>query len=260
MTLPSTPSPSTPPPLPPGWQLAAYDEIDSTNAEAMRRIASGERGPLWITAHHQSRGRGRSGRSWNSAEGSLAATLVLAPGCSAAVLPQISLVAGVAAHAAIAEALPAGARPRVRLKWPNDVLVAGAKVSGILVESTVAGGGMVAVIGTGINVAAPPALGDRPTTSLALNGATCNRPQVSAGLAASLAVWLGVWDRGAGFEAVRAAWLERAGPLGAPMTVNAGGAPVAGTYAGLDAEGALLLDTAGGRQRFTFGDVALGAG
>jgi BirA family biotin operon repressor/biotin-[acetyl-CoA-carboxylase] ligase len=246
--------------LPAGWRHASFDEIDSTNAEAMRRIAAGERGQLWITARFQSRGRGRSGRSWSSADGSLAATLMVTPGCAPAALPQLSLLAGVATHDAIAGALPAGAQALTRLKWPNDVLIAGAKASGILVESTAVGADVVAVIGIGINIAAPPELGDRPTTSLATHGAAIDVSGMSIRLAASLATWLETWDRGARFDAVRSAWLERAGPPGMPMTVHAGGVPVSGAYVGLDIDGALLLDTTSGRQRFTFGDVALGPG
>lgn len=246
--------------LPAGWASVAFGEIDSTNTEAMRRAVSGERGPLWITASVQTRGRGRSGRAWASAGDSLAATLLFAPGCPITALPQLSLVSGVAAHDAIASALPPQTRAECRLKWPNDVLIAGAKVSGILVESTILAGVPVVAIGTGINVRRLPSLDDRPVTALAAHGATTNVAAVSHALAHALASWLGIWAAGTGFAAIREAWLGRAGPAGELMTVNADGERVSGRFVDLDADGSLLLDDQSGmRRKFSFGDVALGA-
>jgi len=247
--------------FPPSWRRLSFDDIDSTNAEAMRRAVSGERGPLWITARHQTKGRGRSGRAWTSAEGSLAATLLFRPDCTLAELPQISLVAGVAAQDAIAAALPIDVRRQTRLKWPNDVLIDGAKVCGILVESTIFGSDPVAVVGIGINTAAAPKLVDRLSTGLAQHGAATASERMSTLLAAALARWLETWRAPAsGFAAVRAAWLERGSRIGEAMSVHAGGAQVAGRFAGLDGDGSLLLtDEAGTLRKFTFGDVALGA-
>jgi BirA family biotin operon repressor/biotin-[acetyl-CoA-carboxylase] ligase len=247
--------------LPSTWAHADFDEIDSTNAEAMRRAVSGERGPLWITARRQTKGRGRSGRGWASAEGSIAATLLFRPDCALPELPQISLVAGVAAREAITEALPLEARPLTRLKWPNDVVIGAAKVCGILVESTILGGEPVVAIGIGINTGGAPALADRLSTGLADYGAATAGGKMSTMLAGALAHWLDIWHTpGRGFGAVRAAWLERGSPIGEAMTVHAGGERVAGRFAGLDAEGSLLLtDEAGTVRKFAFGDVALGA-
>jgi len=245
--------------LPSGWTGLAFDEIDSTNSEALRRAAAGERGPLWITARHQIRGRGRSGRTWASAGGSLAATLLFAPGCALAALAELSLVAGVAAHVAIAAELPADARTPVRLKWPNDVLIGGAKVCGILVETSMFGADLVAAIGTGINVAEPPEIEGRTGTSLAEHGASADVAGVGGSLAIAMAEALSTWDGGRGFAVIRRAWLDRAGALGEPMSVHAGGEKVVGLYAGLDHDGGLLIDVgAGERRKFSFGDVALG--
>ncbi len=226
----------------------------------MRRAVADERGPLWITAGLQTRGRGRSGRAWASAGDSLAATLLFAPGCPITSLPELSLVSGVAAHDAIASTLPVQARTVCRLKWPNDVLIAGAKVSGILVESTILAGAPVVAIGTGINVRALPSLDDRPVTALAAHGATTDVASVGLALAHALARWLGVWAAGTGFAAIRQAWLDRAGPAGELMTVNADGERVSGRFVDLDTDGGLVLDDQSGmRRKFSFGDVALGA-
>lgn len=247
-----------PEPLPAGWRRIELEEIDSTNAEALRRAASGERGPLWITALRQTAGRGRAGRVWASAPGAIAATLLFRPQCPPGLLPQLSLVAGIAVHDAAAAGLAPEGRSGMRLKWPNDLMLAGAKASGILIESTLFGAEPVAAIGIGINVAAPPGLGGRTTTALADHGDRRAPLEVAGRLAADLSRWLVLWRRGEGFAAVREAWLERAGPIGEPMTVNAGGGPLAGTFAGLDAEGALLVRAQDGIRRFTFADVALG--
>lgn len=241
------------------WAHIAFDEIDSTNLEALRRAAAGERGPLWITALVQTRGRGRSGRNWASADGSVAATLLFAPDCPIGRLPELALVAGVAAYDAIASVVPADRRAAVRLKWPNDVLIDGAKVSGILIESTTFGATTVVAIGTGINVLAVPRLDGRAVAALAEQGAGTSVDEMAAALARSLAEWLDAWASGRGFARIREAWLERAGPIGERMSVNSGEGPVSGTFAGLDSDGALLLDDDGAvTRRFTFGDVAVG--
>lgn len=244
--------------LPPGWTSLTLDEVDSTNSEAMRRAAAGERGPLWITARIQTRGRGRSGRTWASAAESLAATLMFSPGCPITALAGLSLVAGVAAHEAIAAALPDGLRQETRLKWPNDVLIDRAKVCGILVETSIFGVQPVAVIGTGINIGAMPDVEGRQTTALVTHGSTADFDEMRSALAAALARWLAVWSEGAGFAAVREAWMTRGGVLGEPISVNTGTGPISGRYAGLDDDGGLLLDVGPGPlQKFSFGDVAL---
>ncbi|MGE0766152.1 MAG: biotin--[acetyl-CoA-carboxylase] ligase [Hyphomicrobiaceae bacterium] len=246
--------------LPSGWTHIGFEEIDSTNAEAMRRAASGERRPLWITARRQTRGRGRSGRSWTSVEGSLAATLLFRPSCALCVLPQLSLVAGVATHAAVTAALPQESRHRCGLKWPNDVLIDGAKVSGILVESAVVGTEPAVAIGIGINAGAAPVFADRLASGLAQFGAATATEKMSNLLASALAHWLAIWSGGDGFEDVRAGWLQRGSSVGDRMTVHAGDVQVMGYFSGLDADGSLLVSDDGGViRRFTFGDVALGA-
>lgn len=232
-------------------------EIDSTNAEAMRRAASGESGPLWITAGQQTHGRGRSGRGWHTLPGNLAASFVFQPGCGPSALHQLSLVAGVAAHDALAELL-GDAAFRLRLKWPNDCLLGGSKLGGILVETTAWDGVLVAVVGIGINCAAAPQIKGRSVTSLAAHGCHATPSDVLGALDAHLIGGLKLWQAGADFNVVREQWLARSGPVGEALTVNAGGELLAGTYAGLDSDGALLLqDQQGSLRRLTHGDVTL---
>jgi BirA family biotin operon repressor/biotin-[acetyl-CoA-carboxylase] ligase len=240
-------------------RIELLDEIGSTNDEAQRRAAAGERGPLWIATRRQTAGKGRSGRVWNEAStGNVAATLLFEPECVPARLPELSLVAGVAAHETIANALPAPAAAHVELKWPNDVLIAGAKTSGILIETGNYGGATVSLIGIGINVASAPASVDRATTCLAGQGCTLDADAVLNMLAARMAHWLGVWRDTDGFAGIRAAWVARALQIGRALEIKTNDGPVAGTFAGLDHDGALLIDLApDNRRRFTYGDVSV---
>ena len=161
--------------LPPGYRLVFHEEIDSTNAEALRLASTGEGedGSLWIWAGSQNAGRGRAGRNWISPRGNLHASLLLRPGVPLTTASQLSLLAGIAAHDAIAAlAATVRASPRLQLKWPNDVLADGAKLGGILLESASSPSQTTpaVVIGIGINLAhAPDDLG-RPATCLARLG------------------------------------------------------------------------------------------
>ena len=257
--------PQAVPALPPGCRLLAVDEIDSTNAEGMRLAAAGETGPLWIWAGTQTLGRGRSGRTWTSVAGNLYASLLIRLDCPPAAVHQLSLLTGVAAHDAI-RAAAAGAGVELaglRLKWPNDVLIGDGKLAGILPETTTITAGrarsVIAVVGVGMNLAGHPENLGRAVTHLAAHGCRITSANMLGSLAAAMERWLRRWDGGLGFASVREAWLQRAGPLGEPMTVNAGTEPVEGSFLGIDAEGALVLrDPSGVQRRFTYGDVALG--
>lgn len=236
------------------------DDIDSTNTEAMRRIAAGERGPLWITAKVQTAGKGRSGRAWVSDTGNLYASLIVSLDCEAAVAHQLSFVAGIAVADAVRAVASPDPLPGLRLKWPNDVLLDGGKLSGMLLESTtdLQRGKLVAVIGIGINIAAPPADLGRAVASLVGSGITADRMKLIHALSGAIGHWLTVWNSGSGFEGVRSAWLERAGPIGETMSINADRGAVSGRFAGIDRDGALLLTLDHGEtRRFTHGDVTL---
>lgn len=245
--------------MPPPFRSIILDEIDSTNREAFRRAEAGEAGPLWIMARRQTAGRGRSGRQWTSEPGNLYASLVVRLACSPAVIPQLSLLAGVAVVEAIGEAagsMPAG----LRLKWPNDVLIGQAKCAGILAESISGHDAVIAVIGTGINLAWHPSDLGRAATNLNAHGVQVAPDAMLGLLAAAVQRWLAVWECGKGFAHVRAAWLERAGPVGESCSVNTGAERIEGLFAGLDPGGALLMQDGEGRQRnITFGDVMLAA-
>jgi BirA family biotin operon repressor/biotin-[acetyl-CoA-carboxylase] ligase len=179
--------------------------------------------------------------------------------CAPSKAGQLSLVAGIAVIDALGRA---GGVPGLRLKWPNDILVGTAKTGGILVESTSRPPhpGTIAVIGIGLNlVSAPDDLG-RAATFLAQHGLALSPREALCFLAQTMSDWIGIWENGEGFARVREAWLDRAGPYGEALTVNAAGGSVTGSFAGLDDTGALLIDDADGRQlTFSFGDVTFPA-
>jgi BirA family transcriptional regulator, biotin operon repressor / biotin---[acetyl-CoA-carboxylase] ligase len=243
--------------VPPSFRSVILDEIDSTNRDAFQRAEAGEVGPLWIMARRQTAGRGRSGRQWASEPGNLYASLLVKLACSPAVVPQLSLLAGVAVVDAIGQAA-GGVAPGLRLKWPNDVLIGQAKCAGILAESISGHDAVIAVIGTGLNLAWHPTDLGRAATNLAEHGVRVS-PDVMLGLlAAAMQHWLAVWDCGSGFALVRSAWLERAGPVGEGCSVHTGAERIEGIFVGLDSGGALLMQDREGRQRsIAFGDVML---
>ena len=116
-----------------GVRHLAYEMLGSTNAEALVRARAGERGPLWITAQSQSAGRGRRGNSWISKPGNLYATLLLTEPSAPSVAPQLSFVAALALHDAVAQCAPR-LGPLIKVKWPNDLLLGTGKLAGILIE------------------------------------------------------------------------------------------------------------------------------
>ena len=246
------------PKLPSGYRLLRMETVDSTNAEAKRRAKAGEPGPLWIWSARQSQGRGRGGREWISQHGNLFASLLIGVNCPIRIAGQLALVAGIAAFDTIAKLIAYEGRSELLLKWPNDILLAGEKVAGMLLEnvgSTVDNRSVV-VIGVGINLANHPEDLPQPAISLAAYGMTVAPADALEALAASTNEWLTRWGDGNSFPSIRRAWLDRAGPTGRPLLVKINGEETEGVYAGLDADGALRLLTPDGfEHRIAAGDV-----
>lgn len=235
--------------------IEVLEEIDSTNAEARRRAEAGVTGPLWIAAKRQTAGRGRRGRSWETGEGNLAATLLLTTARPPADAAQVSFVAALA----VAELADRYVAPGlVSLKWPNDPLIAGRKASGILVESGPSPAGLWVAVGIGVNLASAPA--DMPATSIAEH-MTAPPPQPLDALnhlAGAFERWRSLWDS-AGFSAIADAWTARAHGLGEACVARLGSETVEGVAEGLDPDGALRLRLGDGRiRRITAGDVFFG--
>jgi BirA family biotin operon repressor/biotin-[acetyl-CoA-carboxylase] ligase len=254
MSFISSPSPK----LPTGYRLVRMETVDSTNAEARRRALAGEPGPLWIWSQRQSQGRGRGGREWISRHGNLFASLLIGVNCPLRIAGQLALLAGIITFDTIAKLIAYEGRSEILLKWPNDILLAGEKVAGMLLENV--GGAndsrSIVVIGTGINLASHPENLPQPAVSLATYGMTVTPADALETLAATTHEWLGRWGEGSCFPTIRRAWLDRAGPTGRPLTVRVGSQEAEGVYGGLDSDGALrLLMPDGGEYRVTAGDV-----
>jgi BirA family biotin operon repressor/biotin-[acetyl-CoA-carboxylase] ligase len=237
-----------------GVGLIAHDEIDSTNAEALRLAGDGEHGLLWVTARSQSAGRGRRGRPWVSGLGNLYATLLVSDPSPPELAPQLSFVAALALHDALVVVAPI-IGPRLDLKWPNDMLCDGAKMAGILVE----GEGtrpLSTAIGVGVNCARHPENTDYPATDLAAAGVSVTPEQLFRALSAAMVLRLQQWDRGKNFGAVRADWLARSSGLDREIRVRLAEGEVTGRFESLDAAGRLILRVPnGGTETISAGDV-----
>lgn len=230
-----------------------YETLGSTNAEALALARSGERGPLWISAGTQSAGRGRRGSHWVSPAGNLHATLLLSDPSPPALAPQLSFVAALAVHDAIAACAPQ-IEPDLKLKWPNDLLVEKAKVAGILVEGE-SGPAFAVAIGIGVNCAAHPDDTDYPAADLAGLGALVAPDILLQELGQAMQKRLAQWKGGPGFSATRADWLKRAAGLGETLHVRLPERELSGRFRGLDDAGRLLLDQAGRVTPVTAGEV-----
>jgi BirA family biotin operon repressor/biotin-[acetyl-CoA-carboxylase] ligase len=245
--------------LPAGTTHRHFVEIDSTNEEARRLGEAGEPGPVWITAEVQTAGRGRRGRAWVSPSGNFMGTLFIRPQATPRKAAELSFVAAVAVHDAVASLVPPGLRPGLKLKWPNDLLHEGRKCAGILLESSGVAGAELSwlAIGMGLNLAAHPDNMEFPATSLAALGQGDVTPaDALAALAAAFDARMTQWRDVQGFAAIREAWLARAAGLGGPITVRLADETFTGTFEGLAPDGALDVRLAdGSRRAISAGDV-----
>ncbi|MFC3532172.1 biotin--[acetyl-CoA-carboxylase] ligase [Vogesella facilis] len=237
------------------WTLATADEVDSSNTQLMTRAAQGAPHGLVLAAERQTAGRGRLGRRWQMPLGAGLTFSVLwrfERGLSG--LAGLSLVVGVA----MVRALRRFDVP-VQLKWPNDVLLDGRKLAGILIElSGDALGPAAVVIGIGLNMASPGEV-DQPVANLAEAGYQVGRNALLAELLNQLAAVLATFDRD-GFAAFHAEWTACAAYLQQPVLLRfSHGEPVAGVALGVDGQGALQVDTAAGPRVFHVGEVSLRA-
>ncbi len=234
------------------YDIMQFDRLGSTSDEARRLAASGAAHGTVVTACQQTAGRGRHSRRWVSPPGNVYLSMLLRLDLPPARVAEL----GFAIALAVADAVDTFVPGRAMLKWPNDVLVDGAKISGILLELSAD----TVIVGIGLNVLHVPETDARsyPATSLALAGATGT--SVAAAREAvleSVARWLEAWQTG-GFAPVRAAWLARAHPLGTALRVTLADGTIAGRFAGIGSDGALLLDVDGGTRRVIAGDVVMG--
>lgn len=234
--------------------IETVPETGSTNGDLLARLRAG--GDLaeghWLLADRQTSGRGRQGREWSDAPGNFMGSTVVRLGEQERCQPGLALVAGLAVYETV---LPRLTHPgELLLKWPNDLMLAGAKLAGILLERD----GDTVIAGIGVNLAYAPDIPGRHTISLAQFGPAPDRDGFAADLARNFADGLARW-RADGPASTIALWLAAAHPEGTPLTLHAvDGEKVGGAFAGLEADGGLRLRLADGALRVIHaGDIML---
>lgn len=237
--------------LPSGTAIEIFDTLDSTSAEARRRAEAGSGGPVWILALTQTAGYGRRGRSWEQATGDFAGTLLLTPEAPPERWGQLSFIVSLALAGAFDELI---GEERVMLKWPNDVLIEGAKGAGILLESL----GAQLSIGVGVNmVTAPERLPYKPARLVDYVSPPPGPGAFAALLDAHFWTHYKQWVR-EGFAPARAAWLARATGVGSEITVRLPAEEAKGVFDGVDETGALILRSGAGTRTIAAGEVFFG--
>jgi BirA family transcriptional regulator, biotin operon repressor / biotin---[acetyl-CoA-carboxylase] ligase len=232
------------------FDVRHYARIASTNDEAVRLACEGATHGTVVHADQQTAGRGRLSRRWSSPPGNLYLSIVLRLGVPPARRMEIGFVAALAVADAVEALLPR--HVRVVLKWPNDVLVQGGKIAGILLEDAQD----ALILGIGLNVLQAPSGVSYQVSTIVGCGGLATVDGTRSKLLTALSDWLTVWQQD-GFAAIRSAWLARAHPAGAPLSVHLADRYFTGRFAGLDTDGALLLDTEEGRARIVAGDISL---
>lgn len=260
-----------------GYRIESFETIGSTNAEALERAGDGDPGQLWVVSKKQESGRGRRGRAWATPEGNLAATLLATGRYELSRAATLGFVAGLSLSDALDAVVPAGnfaialdgadgrqtdgGQARIELKWPNDVLAGGAKLAGILLESTLLPDGrFAAAIGIGVNVVDHPDDLPYPATSLRELGVEAGAEALFLALSDAWVANVADWDEGRGLAAIRARWLDRAAGLGGEVAVKADGAVVRGTFETIDEDCRFVIrGRDGSLTRIAAGDVHFGA-
>jgi BirA family transcriptional regulator, biotin operon repressor / biotin---[acetyl-CoA-carboxylase] ligase len=253
-----------------GYRVKSFETIGSTNAEALDAARAGDTGRCWFVSDHQQTGRGRRGRPWQTERGNLAASLLIVDDLDLKATATLGFVAGLALHDALsalipdadlAVALDGDARRRFELKWPNDVLAGGAKLSGILLESTKLPNGRQATsIGWGVNVVTHPDDTEFPATSLRALGSGADAGDVFLALSDSWAENHAIWNGASGLDAIRSRWLERASGLGGQVAVRIDGRVARGIFETIDSDCRFVIREDDGRlTHITAGDVHFGA-
>lgn len=259
-----------------GYRVLSYETIGSTNAEALSQARSGDNGRLWVVSTHQSHGRGRRGSPWETPAGNLAASLLSVVDSPPGAAARLGFVAGLALDEALRRVAPqlsikvaldgidtsaATSGDRLRLKWPNDVLLDGGKLAGILLEAEpVAAGQLAIVIGIGVNVVGAPSGLPYPATALRSLATGADAHAVFSALSDAWAGLEGIWAGGSGFAEIRDLWLSRAAGLGEQVAVRSGGSVYTGVFETIDDDGRLVIRARDGEAHaVSAGEVHFGA-
>lgn len=236
------------------WRPQVLGTAPSTQDIVKNMAESGEPEGLAIQTLQQTGGRGRHGNTWVSPMGNLYLSVLLRPNCPAHKAGQLAFVAALALSDAIDQVIDTSAHHKT-LKWPNDILIDGKKVSGILLESALTGAHVdYLVLGTGVNIFAPPE-GAIGLDSIKSQPVFVNKFR-DLYLDCLLARYLEWKDKG--FALLRDAWLKQAHGLGADMTIRLPEVSYRGVFKGIDDHGSLIAEVDGEQRIFTAGEVHFG--
>jgi BirA family biotin operon repressor/biotin-[acetyl-CoA-carboxylase] ligase len=236
------------------FRIEEVPVVSSTNSALRERAMAGESEGLVLRADRQSTGRGRRGRGWESPPGNLYVSLLLRPSGTPAFGATLGFVAAVALGVVLRDLTPA----QILHKWPNDLLIDGRKMTGLLLEAgTKPDGGLDwLVLGMGVNIVSHPETGLYPTTDLVASGGPALSPR--ALLDRFLGTFAPLYEqwRKSGFMTVRDAWLEHAAGLGAEIVARLEREEVVGHFADLDPDGTLVMALESGEtRRIAAGDI-----
>ncbi|MEM9575126.1 MAG: biotin--[acetyl-CoA-carboxylase] ligase [Pseudomonadota bacterium] len=239
-----------------GWREAHLAQVGSTNEDLFVYAKTEENvDRLWLTAGQQMSGKGRRGRNWMSPVGNFHGSLYLSKPCEIQELGFFPLVCAVAVQRAIASVLESNTR-QVQIKWPNDILVDGAKICGMLIEASHQKDHVDVVIGCGINLVAHPHDTPYPATNLKDLGANASTSEMLFHLASSFDEILTQWDRGNGNGTILQLWKDHARGIGEKTIVNLANGQIEGIFEGINANGVLLLREPSGKlNEISAGDI-----
>lgn len=234
-----------------GDTLIHLPKVGSTMIYAQEQLASRQGKTLWIVADEQTAGRGRLERSWSSPPGNLYMTVVMAAPAPLRILAKAGYAIGLALHQAASELRGTG--EGLRLKWPNDLLLNGAKVSGLLMEAHDAG--RTLSIGMGLNLVSHPEDTPYAATHLSSAARIIGRDEAFETVARNLSLAISTFAGGNGFAEIRARWLDVAAMLDEPITIRLPDRRLSGIHRGIDEDGRLVLETSTATVLIDAGDV-----
>lgn len=241
------------------FDLLIFDRIDSTNDEAIRLLKAGVRGNFVIIAREQNKGKGQKGKSWQSINGNLHASILIKSDLSFDRLKELSFLTAVAIHDAILECISDLKAPtaNINLKWPNDILIGNKKVAGILLEAIKVDNKNYLVIGIGANTHFVPKIEGVEVTSLLNEGVILrNSDDFLSKIMDNFQFYYDKWQTKGDFSVIRDAWLKSAYNLNKSITLNNGVQLISGVFKGIDQEGAICVELSNGQQQcFSSGEV-----
>ena len=253
--------------MPDGYAIAEFETLDSTNKQAYRLAQMGAFGPMLIFTKNQSHGKGRNGRVWLSSNDTLTATILISSKAPKENVAQLAFVMAIAAHKTVCEFADADKHQHIGLKWPNDILVQGRKLAGILIESFTIkdNADSVLAIGIGMNIANIPSDGDFSASALSqlCTNSELDKPikieTILSSLVQNFATYFDLWAEGKNFASIRKIWLANAIGLGGKITARLPNQSIYGVFERLDEDGILILrDEAGEIHQITAGDIFIG--